>query len=165
MVKTAILVLVLAISNSAFAIDNFMEVKEGVYRGARPGIDGLKTLKSLGVKTIVNLDDDYDAIAEEDEEARRLGINMVSIPISSYWYPKDEQVNEALLMLNDQNYYPLFVHCMHGEDRTGLIVGLYRVEFQNWTAKKAWREMKEMNFHSILFLLKQYFEDRTGVDL
>lgn len=162
MLKMTILALMLAISNSAFAIDNFLEVKSGLYRGARPDLAEIETLKNLGVKTIVNLEDDEQAVAEEIAEAERLGIKIISLPMSPYSYPKTEIVDEALALIADDANYPIFVHCMHGEDRTGLIFGLYRVEQEMWEASRAYREMKDLGFHSILYKLKQYFKDRTG---
>jgi len=33
---------------------------------------------------------------------------------------------------------PVFVHCQHGADRTGCMIGLYRVKVQSWKFEQAW---------------------------
>jgi len=43
------------------------------------------------------------------------------------------------------------IHCKHGADRTGLIVAMYRIVFQNWTKEQAIDEMTQgdFGFHQI----------------
>jgi len=56
---------------------------------------------------------------------------------------------------------PIYVHCAHGADRTGLIIALYRVFVQGWAPQKAHDEMKAMghNFFHQIFThdMDQYF--------
>lgn len=39
------------------------------------------------------------------------------------------------------------IHCTHGQDRTGLIVGMHRVMHDGWFARDAYGEMLDHNFH------------------
>lgn len=39
------------------------------------------------------------------------------------------------------------VHCTHGQDRTGLVVGMHRVLHDGWSARDAYGEMLAHNFH------------------
>lgn len=143
----------------------FLPVSPGIYRGAQPTAENLAELKSsFGVRTILNLNNDRAAVAEEAAAAKRLGLNFLSHPMSGFWAPSDEQVDGILAILADKENYPIFVHCRHGEDRTGLIVGLHRVFHEGWTPAKAYDEMLTNGFHRILFPLDQYFEDRTGYE-
>jgi protein tyrosine/serine phosphatase len=71
-------------------------------------------------------------------------------------------VNQIEAIMADHARRPIFVHCQHGEDRTGLIVGLYRVETEHWSPAAAYREMIAKGFHKILFFLNHYYEERTG---
>jgi protein tyrosine/serine phosphatase len=167
--KTFLILLTFALGSSAFAqtaipIDSFQEVSPGIYRGARPGEEGLEALKNLGVKTLLNIEDDSAAIAWERAAANTKGLKMISLPLSGLWIPSDDQVNKILETLGDPALRPIFVHCLHGQDRTGMIIGLYRIYFEDWTPKEAYREMLDMGFHQILFFLDGYFLNRTGLD-
>ena len=42
---------------------------------------------------------------------------------------------------------PLFIHCSHGKDRTGMMTGLYRIEAQGWEPAAAVEEMGFLGYH------------------
>ncbi len=143
-------------------INEFQEVTDNFFRGARPEKEGLEALAKAGIKTIVNIDDDMEAVEAEAELAKKLGIKMISIPLSSFWTPSDQDINKILSLVRDTQNYPLFLHCQFGQDRTGLIVGLYRVYFFEWSAAEAYDEMLEKGFHPQLVFLDSYFEERAN---
>ncbi len=159
------LFLVTGNASAANPIANFGRVTPGIYRGGLPGYSGLKYLKAIGVKTILNLDGNRGDAREEAEWAHRLGIRTVSVPMSFFWKPRHRDVNRALAALRDPSLYPIYVHCHAGKDRTGLVVGIYRVEDQRMDPYRAYNEMIRYGFHPELWLLKNYYEDRTGADL
>ena len=144
--------------------ENFFEVSPGIYRSAQPAIDDLEDLKSAGIKTIVDLNDDHGIVAEERAKAEELGVTFLHRPMSGFWRPDDQQVNEILSQVRNPENYPLLIHCQYGEDRTGLIVGLHRVEEEKWNPEAAYGEMLERGFHPVLIFLKRYFKYRTGFD-
>lgn len=159
----------LALSNAWGAvaenpIGRFHKVSEGIYRGQRPEEEGIKFLAAAGFKTVLNLEDDDDAVSDEYQVAKTVGLRFISKPMSGFWAPSDKTVNGALAVLKNPANYPVFVHCQHGQDRTGLIVGLHRVESEGWPAQKAYDEMLELGFHRLLFLLDHYYHSRTGLD-
>jgi hypothetical protein len=41
----------------------------------------------------------------------------------------------------------VFVHCLHGQDRTGIVIAFYRVLFCNWSKADAEKEMLAHGFH------------------
>ncbi|WP_155510414.1 tyrosine-protein phosphatase [Pseudomonas fluorescens] len=49
---------------------------------------------------------------------------------------------------------PLWVHCSHGKDRTGLVVALYRVAHNNYCKDNAYKEMNDYGHNRLLFGLK-----------
>lgn len=159
--------LFLLAAGSALAnpIPNFAAVSPGIYRGGLPGLAGLQHLKALGVKTIVNLDGDRSDAREEAAWAKRLGLRTVAVPMSFFWRPRHKDVNRALAALRDPRLYPIYVHCHAGKDRTGLLVGLHRVEVEGMDPFRAYGEMLRYGFHDELFMMKGYYEDRTGIDL
>ena len=46
--------------------------------------------------------------------------------------------------LTDPARQPVYVHCQRGADRTGFMVGVYRVEKEGWSAKRAYSEARDI---------------------
>src|SRR5260370_11890450 len=106
---------------------NFGKVDDHLYRGAQPDAEGIRALKKLGVKLIVNLRLPGDGWKEEAAEALANGILYTNIPMSGIGRPKDDQVRQ-LLGLFETLSTPVFVHCQHGCDRTGTVVASYHIQ-------------------------------------
>src|SRR5713101_3819667 len=53
-------------------------VSAGVYRGRRPDQATLQNLKALGVRTILDLEDDSGAVAREKKAVAALGMSFIS---------------------------------------------------------------------------------------
>lgn len=153
-----------AISFDAIAMPaKFFEVSPGIYRSAQPSKTDMADLKEFGIKTILNLNNDDETMAKEQKAAKKLGIEVIEHPMSGFWSPDELQVEESLKVLQDPNNHPILIHCKHGEDRTGLIVGLHRVYAEGWTPDVAYEEMLERGFHPILYYLDRYFKIVTGL--
>ena len=143
---------------------NFFEVSPGIYRSAQPAKADFQDLKALGIKTIMDLNNDENTLSMESKAAKKAGLNFISHPMSGFWSPEEAQVNSSLEILKDPNNLPILVHCKKGQDRTGLIVGLHRVYADGWTPEKAYTEMLDMGFHKSLVPLDDYFKEVTGLD-
>jgi tyrosine-protein phosphatase SIW14 len=142
----------------------FHEVNRNILRSGRPTENGLKSLKdSHGIKTIINLEDSTSNVKKEAGWAKNLGLDYLSYPTDSWSRPDDQKVNEVLAILRDQTRYPILIHCKHGEDRTGMMIGLHRVESESWTAQVAYDEMLELGFHKMLRELNKYYKERSGL--
>jgi protein tyrosine/serine phosphatase len=143
---------------------NFSQVTTGVYRGGRPDEAGIGVLAQMGVKTIMDLENDDAAIAAEKGWAEAAGIRFISHPMNGLATPNDAQVNDTLATINDPANQPVFVHCMQGKDRTGLIIALYRVIDEGWAPKDAHDEMMALGYNSLLMAMNGYFEAKTHWD-
>jgi protein tyrosine/serine phosphatase len=151
---------------------NFEKVRDGIYRGGHPDPGGVKYLKSLGIRTIVDLeiDDLIEAtpkvIAEEVFDAWKASIPLERYPMSAFSLAVsdefDARIAAILTTLKDDSKKPIYVHCKHGQDRTGLVIGLERVLVEGWTAQAAHDEMVRIGFHPELLGLEEYFERKTG---
>ena len=142
---------------------NFHETEPGLFRMARPTPNDLQYLKEeKKIKTVLNLENDKYAVANEKKWAQQLGLNYQSVPMSAFSYPSDQLVDSALAIIRNSAMWPIVVHCKYGRDRTGLIIGLYRVEDGGWSATEAYDEMINIGFNSLLPLDK-YYRDRTGL--
>jgi hypothetical protein len=139
-------------------------VSPGIYRSHRPTAGELQYFRSLGGKTVLDLEDDMTAVSRERPMVQKLGMKFVSEPMSGFWWPDDAQVNRVLAMIADPTKQPILVHCQHGQDRTGLIIGLYRVFYENEKPAAAYKEMLSYGFHKLLVFLNHYYEYRTGWD-
>ncbi len=144
-------------------LPNFHKVSESVYRGGRAQEGGLEYLKESGFKTIINIENVDEFIKAESTEARRLGLKHISIPMEYKVDPDDAMIDRILALLQDPANFPIYLHCKHGKDRTGLVMALYRVEVQGWDAKKAYKEMYKLGFAKFWHKLDKYFRTRTGM--
>jgi protein tyrosine/serine phosphatase len=147
----------------ARALPNYLVIHPGLSRSGRPDQDGLNFLRQRGFRTIVNIENDRKAVEAEAAAAQRLGLKFISIPMSWQHKPSDAQVNELLRLMKDPSLQPLIIHCKHGRDRTGLMVGLYRVFMDHWAPEKAYEEMLATGFRTNLKALDQAFRERTGM--
>lgn len=144
-------------------IDRLARVEDGFYRGARPtNALQMATLKKYQIKTIINISEDEEAQTLENVLAKQEGIKVIYFPMNGWNTPKDEQTREVLAMLNDPSLRPIFVHCKHGRERTGVMIGLYRVFTNGWTAHEAYREMKQMGFRTYAWNFRKYFKRKSG---
>lgn len=145
------------------AILNFHKFGEGLYRGARPKGFGLSALRKLGVKTVINLQggdggktfihdiaellepgEKPEWIAYEKQRAEEFGMRFVHVPLNSIAdidATEGRAIGRALALMAKPENRPVYIHCEHGKDRTGLVVALYRVFYQGWTREQAHREM------------------------
>lgn len=144
-------------------LPNYKQINTWIHRGGRPTEQGLLELQKLGIKTIINLENNEEAVAYEKDQAAKRGIKFFSYPINPFATPNTELVDQVLTHLQDPNLYPIYLHCNHGRDRTGLLMGLFRVELQGWAAGDAYWEMVDMGFRTVLAQLDKYFKQRTGL--
>jgi protein tyrosine/serine phosphatase len=127
-------------------IDNFGKVSNDYYRGAQPDQNGFAQLKRLGVKTVIDLQD--DGKAEEASWVRSAGMQYVRIPLSSSNRAGDKATAYFLSIVNDPNNLPVYVHCTGGRHRTGEMTAIYRITHDGWTADQAFQEMKQYDWYS-----------------
>jgi tyrosine-protein phosphatase SIW14 len=141
-----------------YELPNFHAVNSQLYRGAQPRAGGLQTLKKLGIKTILNLRGENERTQAEGAEARTLGLRYYNVPLPEFSAPKDKKVQQALDIINTAEYQPVFVHCRHGEDRTGTIIACYRISHDGWTAAEARREAEKRGMSWTQLGMKRYVD-------
>jgi protein tyrosine/serine phosphatase len=141
---------------SMAGLENVAEVAPGFYRGGAPSAAGLDSIKSLGIKTVVNLRH-YHGTTEE-QGCRERGIDYVRIVLESSDAPSDEDVRLFLRVVTDPARRPVYVHCWRGKDRTGVMVAAYRMAVQGWPRDAALREMDDFGFYRGWRDLRGYVE-------
>ena len=136
-------------------IPNFHKVSDNLYRGAQPTAEGIKKLKEMGIKTIVNLryaHTDFDEIGNTE-------IGYKHIIVKS-WDINEDEIIRFLKIVADKKASPVFVHCLHGADRTGMMCAIHRIVLQGWENHEAVMEMTKggFGFHTIWTNIISYLE-------
>lgn len=130
-------------------LPNFHKVHDFLYRGGEPTPEGLKKLKEMGVKTIIDLRGSEAQVSAEAELAKSLGMRSINLPMSSK-APTTKQVDTFLKEVSEAekagDKAPVFVHCAHGSDRTGCLVGIWRVTHDDYSYDQAYKEMRKYYF-------------------
>jgi protein tyrosine/serine phosphatase len=136
-------------------VPNLHKVSEILYRSAQPSEEGMKNLKALGIKTIINL----RSFNSDRKEIGDTGLDYEHIYMQA-WHPEIEDAVKFIKIVTDPKRAPVLVHCQHGADRTGIMCALYRVAVQGWTKEEAIKELREggYGFHEIWKNLSPWFE-------
>ena len=137
-------------------LPNLHRVSEALYRGAQPTHEGMRELKSMGVRTVVNL----RSFHSDRDELKGLELRYEHIFMKA-WHPEREEVVRFLKIVADPGNCPAFVHCKHGADRTGLMCAIYRVAMQGWSREDAAEEMVKGGFghHTVWKNLVEYLDE------
>ncbi|MBO9539361.1 tyrosine-protein phosphatase [bacterium] len=133
-------------------MENFTRVNAGLYRGGIPTDEDMAGLKRLGIKTDVNLmggggdAQERALVAHEKEVAAKLGIKFVNIAIPFKVDVPQAMVQQWLQLATASEEQPVYIHCRHGRDRTGMMVAAYRIAHDGYTGQQALDEMKTFGF-------------------
>lgn len=127
-------------------IDNFARVDDAYFRGAQPIGDDYADLKALGIKTIINLTSDEDGSFDERAAVEAQGMTYVHIPMSTRRAPTDEELASFLTVVNGTDHQPVYVHCVGGRHRTGVMTAVYRMTKDGISGEEAFKEMKQFKY-------------------
>ena len=103
---------------------------EHFYRGAQPEPNDYTAMAALGIKTVIDLRDDPTSYEKSSAEAA--GMRYVNIPMSDKRKPANDKIEAFLAIANDESSMPVYVHCVGGRHRTGLIGAIYRFNRYGW---------------------------------
>jgi len=134
-----------AAAATSIHIDNFGQISPAYYRGAQPQGRDYADLAALGVKALINLTSD-DASPDEKAMAEKAGLAYFQIPMTTHAVPTLAQLTQFMKIVNDPANQPVYVHCVGGRHRTGVMTAAYRMAHDSWTADRAFKEMKQYKF-------------------
>ncbi len=134
-----------------------------VYRSGQMTLRGFEdALRRFGIRTVINVQNEYPDPAlrrsfldfrkvSERELCEKSGVRYVHlepdlVPVKQSWERQPDVIEQFLALMDDEANYPILIHCKAGLHRTGVLVALYRREYQRWSAGKALEEMKELGF-------------------
>jgi protein tyrosine/serine phosphatase len=126
-------------------IDNFSRVNNTYYRGAQPVGSDYADLAALGVRTVIDLTS-ADSQPGESASVQQNGMRYVRIPMNTRTAPTTTQVSQFLQIVNDPASQPVYVHCVGGKHRTGVMTAVYRMTRDGISGDTAFREMKQFGY-------------------
>lgn len=150
-------------------IRNLHEVHPWLFRGGEPSEDAFKTLFEMGVSTVVDLKSTPSR--KEGPICKHLGMNYVNIPLSHRTKPTKTQITQFLKIVDYARQHTgkgsVFVHCEMGDDRTGCMVAISRIAYDNYSFDEAYEEMLHFgfskHFDALTDAVRTFAEEKTRV--
>ena len=133
-----------AITPESITIYNFAKVNGDYYRGGQPLGDHYADLAAIGVKTVINLTNDEDGREEEKAMVEKHGMAYVHIPMSTRRPPTQEEIATFMAAVDADG--GVYVHCVGGRHRTGVMTAVYRMTKDGLTGEQAFKEMKQYKY-------------------
>lgn len=123
-----------------YPLARFDRVSDGVYRSSQPSERHLRELVGrYRIRTIIKL----NAGAEPELP----GVKVLRHPINPLSEPSPRQLQGILDDIDrDRAQGPVLIHCTYGEDRTGLVVALYKMR-HGTPVDAAYADMMRRGFH------------------
>jgi tyrosine-protein phosphatase SIW14 len=134
-----------ASSLSRIHIDNFGMVNANYYRGAQPNGHDYADLAALGVKSVIDLTDS-DNDPAEPAMVKAAGMKAFRIPMDTHVPPTQAQLAEFMKIIDNPANQPVYVHCVGGRHRTGVMTAVYRMTNEGWNSDRAFGEMKNYKY-------------------
>ena len=131
---------------SSVSIKNFGQMDDRFFRGGQPKENEYTELQSLGIRTVIDLQDNPTSYEKRNVEA--LGMTYINIPMSDSSYPESAKIDQFLKLANDPTTGKFYVHCAGGRHRTGVMGAVYRFNHYNWNYDQVYAEMKKYDFYT-----------------
>ncbi len=140
-------------------------VEEGkLYRsGCMTAAGFTDAIRKLHIRTVINLMEDnvdpdlpagyFDTKAiRESQLCAQLGAKMINLTVDLL--PPDRiakgerpvAIKTFLDLMDREDTYPALIHCRAGLHRTGVMVAVYRMEYNGWSRQEAMSELKAHGF-------------------
>ena len=147
-------------SVGGFYLDHFAPTAP-FFRGGSVRDAGVPCLKELGIAAVLDLRTDVEvSISKEPEQIVAAGINYLRFPMSTDEVVASEECRALGIKSTECNSLAvdrsvnkikellsfskkIYIHCARGEDRTGLVIGMFRRRVQDWDRDRARKEMRD----------------------
>lgn len=120
-------------------------------------------LRTRGIDLVIDmtsLQDDDPAQQAELAAVEKLGIEHLRLPLGGDGTGQMQRYVEALVAINQtvEKREQVLVHCSAGSQRTGGVIALYRLLFENWPRDKIIAEMKRYDWREEDQALVEYLD-------
>ena len=128
------------INHDARLPNNFYKVSDDLFRSQQPTTKEMQYLNQLGFKTVINLR------RWHSDQPEIVGTQLTELAIKMRAGKIEDDKVISILKAIQRSPKPILIHFWHGSDRTGVIVAMYRLVFQNWSKAQAIDELMEPEF-------------------
>lgn len=141
-------------------LDNFYRVSDVLYRAQQPDEQEIKELATMGIRSMLNLREYHD----DNGVAAGAAMELLRVPMNAGEI--DDAVVEQALDAIAGARKPILVHCWHGSDRTGAVVAMYRMVFQDWPRQRAIDEFVNGGFgyHKSVYPEIEHYLETVDID-
>lgn len=133
-------------------LNNFYQISPMLYRSAQPYLAGFDALNQYGIGEVLDL----RLYHHDKPSTASLTLHQVPLLASNL---TPQRVIQALQVIAHAQQ-PVLVHCLHGSDRTGLVIALYRVVCQNWSKQQALDELThgDYGYHAFFTNIPEFIQ-------
>jgi protein tyrosine/serine phosphatase len=146
-------------------IRNFQKVNDRLFRSGRLTEANYANLAERGINTVISFEEYLSSdisLEQESSWAKRNKIRLLHHPISDSKGPTLAQIEAVLAELNKPENGIILVHCHRGADRTGIIIGSYRIRFNGFSVEAAIQEMRKYGHARNLYWWDEVLYDVAG---
>lgn len=127
-----------------------------ILRGPRLGENMIawNNLQIFGVKTVLNLERGYfewfhGELNQETVLSSIHELTPIHLQLGDIVPPTPTELYTALNLVNKavKAGGGVYIHCLHGVDRTGLVCAMLRRHWNKWTPDECIKEMYDKGFH------------------
>ena len=128
--------------------NNFHCVSDQVFRANQPSPSHLKSYRKKGIKAVLNLRgiNKQSFFVLEENACKELGLELVSLPLSSSSAPQPEKILEVIHAIKSIEK-PFVLHCKSGADRAGLVSALYLLVEKKLPVSEAKKQLSFKYLH------------------
>lgn len=130
------------LASSIKGLPNYGNVSTGLSRSGQPNELGFDHLNKIGIDILIKLDRDSEYSLKKEKELFKG--TVVYKPLTATTMTKEGGFKIATIIdgyLNSGKR--VHVHCKYGKDRTGLVIGLYKIKYKKATLSTLQRDWKK----------------------
>jgi hypothetical protein len=125
----------------------------GIYRGGDPSPAGWEYLRLHGVTNVVKLNTGGRDSSQPTNEWQ-----ICYCPISTWQqFAGGKTLDRALLAAEGKIQDGTYIHCTHGKNRTGTLIGIWRLKSCHYTKEQSMEEMRKYGWADSFPGLKSSF--------
>jgi tyrosine-protein phosphatase SIW14 len=124
-------------------IENGWKVDYAIWRGAQPSDTAWPLLAKAGCLSVIDLNSTGPEINRQHELVYGAGLVYTAFDWSGILPPSQSAIQQVLAEIDHRitsHHTPVFVHCLHGSDRTGVLCAIWRMHDDSWTFEAAMKE-------------------------
>ncbi len=111
------------IANATALPKNFRNV-DTFYVGAMPEVEDMNEFYQLGIRTIISL---HELPPEVQKAAKKQGITTYEFPLRT----RLQHIDEIMKIMREAPVQTVYLHCLHGADRTGAVTAYWLTSERN----------------------------------